>query len=1017
VLIGGIGGDILTGGLGADVITGGAGDDRLEGGEGDDYLEGGAGADFLKSGTGQDTLIGGAGDDTLMNASGDDSLVGGAGDDLIVATQGQDTLSGGAGSDTLMGGTDGDSLDGGDDDDLLLGDLAGVRFNATGTDGVGLASNITDFPATQIGYEITFASDTTTGSATFASYATGTGPAANTFMLFEDGGAVCVIINGAFHGTGVSTSGLWDGAVHTLGLTWDSATGDLAIYIDGAGVYSGTFATGQTIASGGTFALGQEQDAPGGGFDTGEVFQGTIFGVRLYDDLRTPSEISDTALGPVADTSDPNLVANWVADPDGATFTDLTGSHTMVTSGDVAATWSEGDDTILGGAGADTVHGGGGDDYIEGGDGDDVLYTGLGDDTLIGGAGNDTLMNSDGDDSLDGGEGDDSIVATGGQDTLRGGAGADTMEGGDDADTFVIEDGFGNDSITGGEGTTDPGDTDNDVIDLSALTGPVTVTYTGDEAGWITDGTDTITFGQIERLILTEQADVVDARADGVGAHIDAGGGNDSIDGGAGNDTVRGGAGHDTISGGDGDDLIGGSRALEEGNDSLSGGAGNDTIHGGYGRDTIHGGEGDDLLHEGSTGNNAGRVYGEAGNDTIHGGTGAADDFLSGGDGDDLIIDQGKFQSNGGTSDDTLDGGAGNDTLVGSDGDNLLDGGAGDDGISGGGGNDTVQGGAGNDIIDGGTGDDRLTGGDGDDVFVYAPGDGADTITDFNFGNTGALRDGDTTNNDFIDLGGFYDHIKELRRDFDDDGVLNQSNSTAQGGTVDYSDNAQMADGDGITFEGASRHDFTTDNTGVVCFAAGTRILTPDGPVPIERLRPGDRVVTRDNGPQRIVWIGMRRLGAEQLRDTPRLRPIRIAPEVTGGAAPLVVSPQHGLLLGLDGEERLIRATHLARMKGGKARVMNGCRQVTYLHLMFDAHQIVFANGAPAESFYPGPCALGALSDASLQEVLTLFPDLARIGAAALGPTARAWAPRRALPDRLAALEGRGMTLRQVSSL
>ncbi|WP_410056078.1 calcium-binding protein, partial [Roseobacter sp. HKCCA0434] len=71
---------------------------------------------------------------------------------------------------------------------------------------------------------------------------------------------------------------------------------------------------------------------------------------------------------------------------------------------------------------------------------------------------------------------------------------------------------------------------------------------------------------------------------------------------------------------------------------------------------------------------------------------------------------------------DTLSGTAGNDTMNGYKGDDLLQGGDGDD---------TMQGALGNDTLDGGTGDDSLTGFGGNDTFVFASGDGADTITDF----------------------------------------------------------------------------------------------------------------------------------------------------------------------------------------------------------------------------------------------------------------------------------------------
>lgn len=68
----------------------------------------------------------------------------------------------------------------------------------------------------------------------------------------------------------------------------------------------------------------------------------------------------------------------------------------------------------------------------------------------------------------------------------------------------------------------------------------------------------------------------------------------------------------------------------------------------------------------------------------------------------------------------------------------------------------------------------------------------------------------------------------------------------------------------------------SNDIQGVACFCAGTLIETPDGPVPVESLVPGDLVITRDHGPQPLRWIGGTRLSMLQLLRAPHLRPIRI---------------------------------------------------------------------------------------------------------------------------------------------
>ena len=70
-------------------------------------------------------------------------------------------------------------------------------------------------------------------------------------------------------------------------------------------------------------------------------------------------------------------------------------------------------------------------------------------------------------------------------------------------------------------------------------------------------------------------------------------------------------------------------------------------------------------------------------------------------------------------------------------------------------------------------------------------------------------------------------------------------------------------------------------------------------------------------------------------------------------------------------------------------------RDVTYLHLMFDHHEVLVSNGAETESLYPGPMALAALGEAAAAEIHALFPELRDENAA--------FAPARTLvPGRLA---------------
>ena len=172
----------------------------------------------------------------------------------------------------------------------------------------------------------------------------------------------------------------------------------------------------------------------------------------------------------------------------------------------------------------------------------------------------------------------------------------------------------------------------------------------------------------------------------------------------------------------------------------------------------------------------------------------------------------------------------------------------------------------------------------------------------------------------------------------------------------------------------------------VPCFTLGTLILTPSGEVPVESLTVGDEVLTVDAGVQRLRWIGTRRLDAAELTRAPHLQPIRIGAGSLGRNLPgrdLVVSPQHRCLVRsrivermAGGTEVLVAAKHLLGLPG--VSVVPPNEPVTYIHLLFDRHELIWSNGTVTESFYLGDQAVAAVDAAAREEILTLFPDLAK---------------------------------------
>jgi hypothetical protein len=165
----------------------------------------------------------------------------------------------------------------------------------------------------------------------------------------------------------------------------------------------------------------------------------------------------------------------------------------------------------------------------------------------------------------------------------------------------------------------------------------------------------------------------------------------------------------------------------------------------------------------------------------------------------------------------------------------------------------------------------------------------------------------------------------------------------------------------------------------IICFADGTLIDTPRGAVPVERLRPGDMVTTLDNGPQPLRWVGRREIDATWLARHPELAPVTFLAGSLGDGLPcrdLTLSPNHRLLLTLGMAEILFgEADVLVAAKHLSCPQIDPSRGIAYNHLMFDRHEIVFSNGVPSESLYPGPQALTALDDAAMSEIRAIFPE------------------------------------------
>ena len=167
------------------------------------------------------------------------------------------------------------------------------------------------------------------------------------------------------------------------------------------------------------------------------------------------------------------------------------------------------------------------------------------------------------------------------------------------------------------------------------------------------------------------------------------------------------------------------------------------------------------------------------------------------------------------------------------------------------------------------------------------------------------------------------------------------------------------------------------------CFVAGTKILTEAGWKNVEELVVGDRLKIASGDFKPIRWIGQKTLSPEVLSDNPQLRPIRIQSGALGENTPkddLIVSPQHRIVVRSTISERmfgpidvLVSAKRLLDLRG--IDVVTDEAPVAYYHVLLDAHEVIFANGARTESLLAGPEAMRAMGDALREEIESLLPD------------------------------------------
>ncbi|MBU2359117.1 MAG: Hint domain-containing protein, partial [Alphaproteobacteria bacterium] len=167
------------------------------------------------------------------------------------------------------------------------------------------------------------------------------------------------------------------------------------------------------------------------------------------------------------------------------------------------------------------------------------------------------------------------------------------------------------------------------------------------------------------------------------------------------------------------------------------------------------------------------------------------------------------------------------------------------------------------------------------------------------------------------------------------------------------------------------------------CFTPGTTIATPKGERLVEDLRPGDRIITRDNGIQEIAWVGSKEMTGKELAAKPHMKPILIKAGALGHGLPerdMLLSPNHRVLVASEKtqlyfEEREVLAA-AKHMTGAQGIHTLDVMRTTYIHFMCERHEVVLSNGAWTETFHPGDYSLNGLGNSQRNEIFELFPEL-----------------------------------------
>lgn len=191
--------------------------------------------------------------------------------------------------------------------------------------------------------------------------------------------------------------------------------------------------------------------------------------------------------------------------------------------------------------------------------------------------------------------------------------------------------------------------------------------------------------------------------------------------------------------------------------------------------------------------------------------------------------------------------------------------------------------------------------------------------------------------------------------------AISATKGAAAGATSDaFLEHTYLAAGQSYQWDilGNLTYESISSGDSVLCLAGDTRVQTDGGAVRAQDLKAGDMVWTADHGFQPVQWLGQTQLSSEYLAKNPKQQPITLRKNSLAPGFPqsdLTVSRQHRVLISSPVAERmtgefevLVPAVKLLDVAGIEVRAPSG--GVTLVHILFDRHEIIVAEGALVES-------------------------------------------------------------------